>query len=134
MAAQYGFPDQMQRDIDAMGGGNAATAAGDGPILPPPGIQGQPDPAALMQSMMQNMMQSMMQAMMASFQQAASGAAATGTSPPAAYSPQGGVHWRQDPHMANVRLDERAFRRLEKFTNKKDAWKERRTQFLTAVR
>ena len=36
--------------------------------------------------------------------------------------------------MANVRLEERAFRRLEKFTNKKDEWKEWRTQFLTAVR
>ena len=36
--------------------------------------------------------------------------------------------------MANVRLDERAFRRLEKFTNEKDEWKEWRTQLLTAVR
>ena len=36
--------------------------------------------------------------------------------------------------MANVRLDERAFRRLDKFTNKKDEWKEWRTQSLTAVR
>ena len=63
--------DQMQQDIDAMGGGNAAAAAGDGPILPPPGMQGQqpPDPTALMQNMMQNMMQTMMEAMMASFRQ-----------------------------------------------------------------
>ena len=38
--------------------------------------------------------------------------------------------------MANVRLDERAFRRLDKFANKnkKDEWKVWRTQFLTAVR
>ena len=36
--------------------------------------------------------------------------------------------------MANVRLDERAFRRLENFTNKKDEWKEWRAQLLTAVR
>ena len=36
--------------------------------------------------------------------------------------------------MANVRLDERAFRRFEKLTNKKDEWMEWRTQLLTAVR
>ena len=129
MAAQYGFTDAVQRDIDEMAGG---ITADDGPILPPPGMQ-PPDPAA-MQNMMQAMMQNMMQMMMASFQQAAQGAAASGTTPPAASSPLGGVHWRQDSQMANVRLDERAFRRLDKFTNKKDEWKEWRTQFLTAVR
>ena len=59
MAAQYGFPDQMQHDIDAMGGG---ATAGDKPILPPPGMQ-PPDPAA-MQNMMQAMMPQMMQIMM----------------------------------------------------------------------
>ena len=52
----------------------------------------------------------------------------------AAFRPQEVGHWRQDGHMANVRLDERAFRRLEKFTNKKDEWKEWRTQLLTAAR
>ena len=102
----------MQANIDCMG---VNAAAGGGPIIPPPGMpMHQPaDPSALMQTIMRNMMQSMMQAMMASFQQAAPGAAANGASPPAAYTPQGGVHWRQDPHMANVRFDERAFRRLE---------------------
>ena len=36
--------------------------------------------------------------------------------------------------MANVRLDERAFRLLDKFSNKKNDWKEWRTQLLTAIR
>ena len=36
--------------------------------------------------------------------------------------------------MAIVRLDERAFRRLQKSTYKKDEWKGWRTQFLTAIR
>ena len=76
MAAEYGFPDQMQQETDAMGGG---ASAGDGPILPPPGMQ-PPDPAA-MQNMMQAMMQQMMQIMMSSFREAAQGAAASGTSP-----------------------------------------------------
>ena len=36
--------------------------------------------------------------------------------------------------MGNVRLDERAFRRIEKFTDKKDEWKEWRAQVINAVR
>ena len=36
--------------------------------------------------------------------------------------------------MANLRLGERAFRRLEKLTNKKDEWNKWRIQFLTAIR
>ena len=78
-----------------------------------------------MQGMMQ-MMHQMMQVMM-SFQQTTQGAAASGTSPPAASSPAGGTHWKQDTQMANVRLDERAFRRMDKFSNKKSDWKEWRT-------
>ena len=84
--------------------------------------------------MMQGMMQQMMQMMMSSFQQATQGAAASGTSPSAASSPLGGTHWRQDTQMANVRLDERAFRRMDKFSNKKSDRKEWRTQLLTAIR
>ena len=131
MPTEYGFPpaDQMQADIDAIGSG---TSGRGGPTLPPPGVQ-PPDPAA-MQNMMQAMMQQKMQIIMTSFQQAAQGADASGTSPPAASSPLKGTHWRQDSQMANVCLDERAFRRLDKFTNKKDEWKEWRTQFPTAVR
>ena len=110
MAAHYGFPDQMQQDIDELGA-NETTAADGGPILPPPiaegggvnatGSGGAPasspgpppgmyplDPAA-MQNMMQGMMQQMMQVMM-SFQQSGQGAAASGTSPLAASSPPGG--------------------------------------------
>ena len=84
MAAQYGFPDAMQRDIDDMAGGNTA---GDGPIVPPPGVQPL-DPAA-MQNMMQAMMQNMMQMMRAAFQQAAQGAAASGTTPRGVQSVRG---------------------------------------------
>lgn len=93
--------DEMQLDIDNMGG----NAAG-GPIIPLPGMPTQQpvDPAIFMQTMMQKMMQPMMAAMMSSFQQAVPGAAAIAASPPAAYNPQGGVQWRQDPHMANVRF------------------------------
>ena len=113
--AQY---DQMQADIDAMGGPTGEAAPG-GPLLPPPGMQQQQQPpqdtAAMMHLMMQNMMQ-MMQ-MMQMLQQAAPGVQNAGA-PPAAFCPQGGGHWRQDTHMANVRVDGRAFRRLEKFTNK----------------
>ena len=29
-----------------------------------------------------------------------------------------------DRHVANARLDERAFRRLDKFTNKREDWRE----------
>ena len=36
--------------------------------------------------------------------------------------------------MAIVRFEGRTFRRLEKFTNKKDEWEEWRTHLLTAIR
>ena len=82
---------------------------------------------------MMQMMQQMMQVMM-SFQQSGQGAAASGSSPPAASSPSGATQWKQHAHMASVRLDERAFRRMDKFSNKKSDWKEWRTQLLTAIR
>ena len=86
----------------------------------------------MMHLMMQSMVESMMQ-MMQTLQQAAPGMQNAGASS-AAFRPQEDGHWRQDTHMANVRLDERAFRRLEKSTSKEDEWKEWRTQLLTAVR
>ena len=43
-------------------------------------------------------------------------------------------NWQQDRSLANVRLDERAFRRIEKFTDKKDEWTEWRAQVIEAVR
>ena len=39
MAAHYGFPDQMQQDIDELAA-NATTAADGGPILPPRTAEG----------------------------------------------------------------------------------------------
>ena len=113
----------MQADVDAH-----AT---------PPGMQQPqipiPDPAAMMQSMIQQFMQAMMGHMQPAFAQAAPRGLNAGTTP-AAFSPQEAVHWREDGHMANVRLDERAFRRIEKFADKKDECKEWRAQVLNAVR
>ena len=40
----------------------------------------------------------------------------------------------QRPHLANAKLDERCFRRLDKFTNKREDWREWRMHFLTAVK
>ena len=117
---------QMQADVDA----HAA----------PPGMQPQmpmPDPAVMMQALMQQIMQGKMDYVQQALPQAAPGAAPGGQNAgttPAAFSPQGAGHWREDGHMANVRLDERAFRRIEKFTDKKDEWKEWRAQVLNAVR
>ena len=43
-------------------------------------------------------------------------------------------NWQHDRSMAYARLDERAFRRIEKFTDKKDEWTEWRAQVIEAVR
>ena len=40
----------------------------------------------------------------------------TARSAPAAFSPQGAGHWHGDGHMASVRLDEGALRRIEQIT------------------
>ena len=123
----------MQADVDAHANPQGAPV---GPYLHPPGMQQQvpmPDPAVMMQALMQQIMQKMMDYMQRALPQAALGGQNAGAAS-AAFSPQGVGHWRQDGHMANVRLDERAFRRKEKFTDKQDEWKEWQTQFLTAVR
>ena len=41
----------------------------------------------------------------------------------------GGSH-----HLANAKLDDRNFKRIEKFNNKRDSWKEWRLHFTTCVR
>ena len=124
----------MQQDIDAHA---QAPGAPGGPQLqqqPPPGMHPQMQiPPAMMQTMMQQFMQQLLQSMQQALPQVAPGAAASGQAAPAAVSPQG-AGWQEDRHMANVRLDERAFRRIEKFTDKKDEWKEWRAQVLNAVR
>ena len=121
----------MQADIDqhaadhsaAVSGANAAGNGG----AAPPGLPQEPSIMSLLQTM-QQMMQKMMTFHIGQ------GTTTSGTSPPAASSPQGGVDWKRDGSMANVRLDERAFRRLDQFSNKKSEWKEWRTQLLTAIR
>ena len=40
----------------------------------------------------------------------------------------------QRPRLANAKLDERCFRRLENFTNKREDWREWRMHFLTTVK
>ena len=104
---------QMQVEVDV----HAAPPVMQLPLIPIP------DPAAMMQSLMQQIMQAMMVHMQQTFAQAGPGGKNAGTTP-AAFSPQGAGHWREDRHMANVRLDEKTFRRLEQFTDKKDEWKE----------
>ena len=37
-------------------------------------------------------------------------------------------------HLANAKLDDRNFERIEKFANKRDAWKEWKLHFMTCVR
>ena len=100
----------MEHDIDGLDGGANAG-------------QPMPDPAIMLQQMMQQMMQNMLNQMNNMFAQSATGQPTGGSS--SAFSPQaasgGGDprnwqgppitgHWQQDRSMANVRLDERAFR------------------------
>ena len=37
-------------------------------------------------------------------------------------------------HLANAKLDDRNFKRIEKFSNKRDAWKEWKLHFMSCVR
>ena len=39
-----------------------------------------------------------------------------------------------DRHLANARLDERVFRRLEKLTNKREDWREWKMHFMSSIR
>ena len=101
---------QMQADVDAHAGGQQV-----------------PDPQAMMQQMMQQMLQNMMQQMQMMFAQNVSGAS-PGAQPGA---PQ--THWHNDRSMSNVKLDERAFRRIKELRNKKENWTEWRDQVLVAI-
>ena len=116
---------QMQADVDA----HAA----------PPGMQhGQEPPMdQQFQAFMQNFARMMWNTIQGQPRQPAPPMGQATGAPPAAFSPygnQGAGHWRDDAQMANVRLDERAFRRIEKLTDKKEEWKEWRIQVLNAVR
>ena len=82
---------------------------------------------------MQQFMQQFIQTMQQAWPQAAPGAAPVGQAAPAAVSPQG-AGWQEDRRMANIRLGERAFRRIEQITDKRDEWNEWRSQVLNAVR
>ena len=125
---------EMQGDVDAH-------AAGLGQPQ-----QAMPDPA-MFQPMLQQMFQQMMQQMMNNmFAQSAQGT--TGQSPGVsspAFRPfgedprnwQGPANaggWQQDRSWSNVRLDERAFRRVDKFTDKPSEWTEWKAQMIEAVR
>ena len=109
---------QMQQDIDAH---VQAPGAPGGPHLqeqqPPLGMQ---IPAAMMQGMMQQFMLQFIQTMQQALPQVAQGVSPERqAAAPAATSPQG-AGWQEDRHMANVRLDEMAFRRVEQFTDKRE--------------
>ena len=112
----------MQHDIDAHVQGDGLQSSG---VRAPP-VQAQTPmfPQAMMQTMMQQFMQQFMQTMMQAMPQAAAGTTQVGQAASAAFSPQG-AGWQEDRTMANVRLDERAFRRVEKFTVKREEWTER---------
>ena len=117
---------EMQADVDAHAGGLGQPQ------------QPMPDPAMMnqmFQPMFQQMMQQAFQSMMNNmFAQPAQGT--TGQSPgvsSAAFSPSGADPrnwqgpanaggWQHDRSLANVRLDERAFRRIDKFTDKPSEW------------
>ena len=73
-----------------------------------PAQQATPDITTLMAAMMQ---------MMHTFQNPVMG---VGVVPNGVQSVPG----QPDMHLANARMDERAFRRLEKFTNKREDWRE----------
>ena len=114
------------------------------------GYQGQPqqpmpDPAALLQQMMAQMMQNMMNQMNHMFAQAASGATGQppgggpqsvppGADPKNWQGPANAGGWQHDRSLANVRLDERAFRRIDKFIDKPSEWTEWKAQMIEAVR
>ena len=119
---QFGnMADAMQRDVDAHAGGGPALITG-----------APPDPVVVMQNMMQQMaasMNAMLDAMAIQMQNAPG----VGVSPSPPGIPSVGVNGTSS-HLANVRLDERSFRRLDKFTNSKSEWREWRMHFLTAVR
>ena len=116
--------EQMQADID-----DQAFTAGM-PIIPPPTAMPRFD-AAAMQQMMHNHFQQMMQQMMSTMAASFSAPGATGSSPGGIQSAPGG---NIGERLANVRLDERAFRRIDRFSNKREDWREWRTHLLTAVR
>ena len=106
----------MQQDIDA----HVQVAPG-GPMLQPqpPHVQAQAlqagvpgmSPQAMMQTMMQQFMQQLLLSMQQALPQVARGTAPVGEAAPAAFSPHG-AGWQEDRRLANVRLDERAFRRV----------------------
>ena len=79
----------------------------------PPGFT-PPDPMMAFMQMMNNQMQQFMASIVAQHS----------FSPPSQHV---------EAFMHHAKLDERCSRRLDKFTNKKDGWKEWRMHFLTSV-
>ena len=122
---------QMQSDVDA----HAASAGM--PISPfastaAPGATTLPsfDTNAMQQLMhahFQEMMQQMMKTMTASFLPSGASGSNPGGIQSAPKAASGG-------HLANLRSDERAFRRIDRFSNKREEWREWRTHLLIAVR
>ena len=129
---------EMQADIDAQWGNQGQQGQ-------PQQQQPTPDPAALLQQMMAQMMQNMMNQMNHMFAQAASGAtgqppgggpqsASPGADPRNWQGPANAGGWQHDRSLSNVRLDERAFRRIDKFTDKPSEWTGWKAQEIEAVR
>ena len=110
-----------------LSGGNDAAAAGDQlralPQQAPPGIATAPLDMLSIANMLVHQHQAMMK-MQHQFQQALVTVHSWGRVTPANTS----------SHLAPVRFDERAFRRLEKFTNEREYWCEWKMHLLTRVR
>ena len=126
---------QMQTDIDAHAAAGAAVAAAAAiptPTTPPPEPVVSPQTPANFEVLMQQQFMKFMQGMFASMAATSSPSGAAGSSPSGVQSVPGGPS--DVGHLANVRLDERAFRRLDRFSNKREDWREWRTHLLTAVR
>ena len=92
--------------------------------------------AGPMEAMVHQLMQGIMKKIMEQVSNAfvPNGGQNPGGVPGTAGVPTGPVPWQLDPKMSNVRLDIKAFSRIDKFTDKKEEWTEWRAQVIEAIR
>ena len=122
---------QMHADIDSRAAAGAAVAAAAMNVEPttPPPEHVHPPPANF-EVMMQQQFMKFMQGMFAPMAATSPSSGATGSSQAAFSLHRGGGGVR----LANVRLGERAPKRIDRLSNKTDKWREWVTHLLTAVR
>ena len=123
--------DDMQADVDAHAAAMEAQRQQQQAAAPQ---QQQPQATdTMVQQMMQMIMQKIMEQVSNAFTQNV-GQPAGVQGPGSSGVPSGPTPWQIDPKMANVRLDIKAFSRIDKFTDKKEEWTEWRAQVIEAVR